>query len=231
MAGLFLFYLSAGVTVAGALAVVALPVPMYSVLSLIAAFLGLAGLYLSLGAEFVAAVQVIVYAGAIMVLFLFVVMLLDMRREERKPLRMPVQKLAGAQGPGRRGQGQGHAEPHAHRRVPPEIPEVLVLAASLVDVPRLPEQKAEGQLKVRIVGLENDELLHLLAGNGPAPQSEAPLDPSLELVDTLLSKRVLFPERHVILAGRADRGRQWRRHVDGLLGEGRSGQDEREKEG
>ncbi len=96
MAGLFLFYLSAGVTVAGALAVVALPVPMYSVLSLIAAFLGLAGLYLSLGAEFIAAVQVIVYAGAIMVLFLFVVMLLDMRREERKPLRLPVQKLVGA---------------------------------------------------------------------------------------------------------------------------------------
>jgi NADH-quinone oxidoreductase subunit J len=93
---LFLFYLSAGVTVAGALAVVALPAPMYSVLSLIAAFLGLAGLYLSLGAEFVAAVQVIIYAGAIMVLFLFVVMLLDMRREERKPLRLPVQKLAGA---------------------------------------------------------------------------------------------------------------------------------------
>ena len=56
---------------------VALPSPLYCVLSLIAAFLGLAGLYLSLGAEFLAVVQVVVYAGAIMVLFLFVIMMLD----------------------------------------------------------------------------------------------------------------------------------------------------------
>ena len=96
MIGLVLFYLTAAVTVAGAVGVVAMPNPLYSVLSLIASFLGLAGLYLSLGAEFIAIVQVVIYAGAIMVLFLFVVMLLDLRREERVPLRLPVQKLIGS---------------------------------------------------------------------------------------------------------------------------------------
>jgi len=96
MMGLLLFYFAAAVTVAGAVGVVVLPNPLYSVLSLISSFLGLAGLYLSLNAEFIAVVQVVVYAGAIMVLFLFVVMLLDMRREERIPLRLPVQKFAGA---------------------------------------------------------------------------------------------------------------------------------------
>ena len=93
--GMLLFYFTAAVAVAGAVGVVLFPNPLYSVLSLIAAFLGLAGLYLSLNAEFIAVVQVVVYAGAIMVLFLFVVMLLDMRREERIPLRLPVRKFVG----------------------------------------------------------------------------------------------------------------------------------------
>jgi NADH-quinone oxidoreductase subunit J len=55
---------------------------MYSVLLLIASFGGLAGLYVLLDAPFVAVTQIIVYAGAIMVLFLFVVMLLNVPREE-----------------------------------------------------------------------------------------------------------------------------------------------------
>ena len=95
MAGQLFFYFLALLTVAGAVAVVALPNPLYSVLSLVATFLGLAGLYLSLNAQFVAVVQVIVYAGAIMMLFLFVVMLINLGREERQALRLPVQKLAG----------------------------------------------------------------------------------------------------------------------------------------
>ncbi|MBI3129279.1 MAG: NADH-quinone oxidoreductase subunit J [Candidatus Tectomicrobia bacterium] len=95
MAGQLLFYLLALMTVGGAVAVVALPNPLYCVLSLVLTFLGLAGLYLSLNAQFVAVVQVIVYAGAIMMLFLFVVMLIDLRAEERGALRLPFQKLAG----------------------------------------------------------------------------------------------------------------------------------------
>ncbi|MEK6711161.1 MAG: NADH-quinone oxidoreductase subunit J, partial [Nitrospinota bacterium] len=95
MAGLIFFYFLAFLTVAGAVAVVALPNPLYSVLSLVVTFLGLAGLYLSLNAQFIAVVQVIVYAGAVMMLFLFVVMLINLGREERQPLRLPIQKLVG----------------------------------------------------------------------------------------------------------------------------------------
>jgi len=57
--------------------------PIYSALSLIGVMASLASLYLMLGAEFIAAVQVIVYAGAIMVLFVFVIMLLNAGEEER----------------------------------------------------------------------------------------------------------------------------------------------------
>ncbi|MGQ0733535.1 MAG: NADH-quinone oxidoreductase subunit J [Acidobacteriota bacterium] len=77
-----LFYLFAAVSVLGALLVVAQPNPIYSVLALIAAFFGLSGLYVLLEAPFVAIVQIIIYAGAIMVLFLFVVMLLNVPRED-----------------------------------------------------------------------------------------------------------------------------------------------------
>ena len=96
MASSAFFYFLAAVTAAGAAAVVALPSPLYGVLALILTFLGLAGLYLSLHAQFVAVVQVIIYAGAIMMLFLFVVMLINLDREEKRELRLPAQKLLGA---------------------------------------------------------------------------------------------------------------------------------------
>jgi NADH-quinone oxidoreductase subunit J len=71
------FWVFAAVTVVASLLVVGQRNPMYSVLLLIVSFGALSGLYILLGAPFVAAVQIIVYAGAIMVLFLFVVMLLN----------------------------------------------------------------------------------------------------------------------------------------------------------
>ena len=77
-----LFYTFAVVTVIGAMLVVSQKNPVYSVLSLILSFFGLAGLYVLLEAPFVAVVQIIIYAGAIMVLFLFVVMLLNVPRED-----------------------------------------------------------------------------------------------------------------------------------------------------
>jgi NADH-quinone oxidoreductase subunit J len=77
-----LFYTFAGVTVLGALAVVTQKNPVYSVLAIIASFFGLAGLYILLEAPFVAVAQIIIYAGAIMVLFLFTVMLLNAPRED-----------------------------------------------------------------------------------------------------------------------------------------------------
>jgi NADH-quinone oxidoreductase subunit J len=73
-----LFILFGAVSLIGAIAVISFRHPIYSALSLIVTFFAQAGLFLLLGAHFVAAVQVIVYAGAIMVLFLFVIMLLNL---------------------------------------------------------------------------------------------------------------------------------------------------------
>ena len=73
-----LFILFGAVSLIGAIAVISFRHPIYSALSLVVTFFAQAGLFLLLGAHFVAAVQVIVYAGAIMVLFLFVIMLLNL---------------------------------------------------------------------------------------------------------------------------------------------------------
>jgi NADH-quinone oxidoreductase subunit J len=79
---LILFLVFGAVCVGGAVNLLAQRHPINSALSLIAVMAALAGEYLLLGAEFVAAVQVIVYAGAIMVLFVFVIMLLNAGVEE-----------------------------------------------------------------------------------------------------------------------------------------------------
>ncbi|HYG99643.1 MAG TPA: NADH-quinone oxidoreductase subunit J [Terriglobales bacterium] len=78
-----LFFLFAALAVGGAVNLLAQRHPIASALSLIVVMGSLAGEYMLLGAEFVAAVQVIVYAGAIMVLFVFVIMLLNAGEEER----------------------------------------------------------------------------------------------------------------------------------------------------
>ena len=80
---LIMFLAFAAVCVGGAVNLLAQRHPINSALSLIAVMGALAGEYLLLGAEFVAAVQVIVYAGAIMVLFVFVIMLLNAGVEEQ----------------------------------------------------------------------------------------------------------------------------------------------------
>jgi NADH-quinone oxidoreductase subunit J len=77
------FWVLAAVAVVASLLVIGQRNPMYSVLLLIVSFGALSGLYILLDAPFVAAIQIIIYAGAIMVLFLFVVMLLNVPTEER----------------------------------------------------------------------------------------------------------------------------------------------------
>jgi NADH-quinone oxidoreductase subunit J len=77
-----LFYLFGAIAVVASLLVIGQRNPIYSVLLLIASFGALSGLYILLDAPFVAVIQIIVYAGAIMVLFLFVVMLLNAPHEE-----------------------------------------------------------------------------------------------------------------------------------------------------
>lgn len=77
------FFVCAFLAVLGALTLILAREPIHSALALILVMVSLAVLYLLLGAEFIAAVQVIVYAGAIMVLFVFVIMLLNAGEEER----------------------------------------------------------------------------------------------------------------------------------------------------
>jgi NADH-quinone oxidoreductase subunit J len=91
---LVVFFGLAGLAVIGAVSLILQKHPIHSALSLIVVMVALAGLYLLLGAEFVAAVQIIVYGGAIMVLFVFVIMLLNAGVEEHTNL----SKLAGPPG-------------------------------------------------------------------------------------------------------------------------------------
>ncbi|HLG58202.1 MAG TPA: NADH-quinone oxidoreductase subunit J [Vicinamibacterales bacterium] len=94
MSETLIFYALAGLAIVASALVIGQRNPMYSVMLLIASFGALAGLYIQLDAPFVAVAQIIIYAGAIMVLFLFVVMLLNAPQEQTEfdqthPLRQP----------------------------------------------------------------------------------------------------------------------------------------------
>ena len=88
MMTVILFFIFGGLAIGCAVAVVAQRNPLYSAISLVGVFISLAVLYLMLAAPFIAAVQIVVYAGAIMVLVVFVIMLLNVEEEVRRPLRM-----------------------------------------------------------------------------------------------------------------------------------------------
>jgi NADH-quinone oxidoreductase subunit J len=92
-----LFIIFAGLAIGCAIAMVSQSNPLYSAISLIGVFIALASLYVTLAAPFIAAVQVIVYAGAIMVLVIFVIMLLNVEHSEprRKRLRFLVPVAIG----------------------------------------------------------------------------------------------------------------------------------------
>jgi NADH-quinone oxidoreductase subunit J len=82
-----LFYLFAGLAIGGAIGVVMAKSPVGSLLFMVTALAALAGTFVLLEAHFLAAIQIIVYAGAIMVLFLFVIMLLNLGHEYQKDLK------------------------------------------------------------------------------------------------------------------------------------------------
>lgn len=87
-----LFVLAGLLCIAGALGVVLARQPVHQVLATVLNFIGLAVLYLSLSAEFMAVIQIIIYGGAVMVLFLFVIALLTARRE---PVEQETHYLSG----------------------------------------------------------------------------------------------------------------------------------------
>lgn len=84
MAEMVFFFIFAVIAVVSAVGVVTLRNPVHSVLSLMVCFLQMAALFVLLRSPFLAAVQVFVYVGAVMVLFLFVIMMLDIRRASMK---------------------------------------------------------------------------------------------------------------------------------------------------
>lgn len=93
---LTLFFIFAFIAIGSAVLVIVNKNPVYSAIFLILTLFCLAGIFLLLEAYFIAAVQVLVYAGAIMVLFLFVIMLLDLKSEEKLPRFLKIPAVAGA---------------------------------------------------------------------------------------------------------------------------------------
>ena len=89
------FAFASGLAIVFALLMVLLKTPVKSVLALVVTFFGLAILSVQLAAPFIAAIQIIVYAGAILVLFLFVIMLLNLNEEAREKESRPVQRALG----------------------------------------------------------------------------------------------------------------------------------------
>jgi NADH-quinone oxidoreductase subunit J len=79
-----LFWLFATIMLIGAVAVIAFRNPVSSALAMVTSFVGLAALFIGLSAFFVGVIQILVYSGAIMVLFLFIIMLLDLKDEKRR---------------------------------------------------------------------------------------------------------------------------------------------------
>ncbi|MFQ5651657.1 MAG: NADH-quinone oxidoreductase subunit J [bacterium] len=91
----FLFFLFASIAIAAAVMVIWHRNAVYSALFLIVTLFALAGLYVLLQAPFIAAVHIIIYAGAIMVLFLFVIMLLDLQKDVRQKSSNKITRVAG----------------------------------------------------------------------------------------------------------------------------------------
>lgn len=89
-----LFWIFSLIMLIGGIAVVAFRNPVSSALSVVTCFVGMAGLFVGLNAYFVAVIQILVYTGAVMVLFLFIIMLLDLKAEAARP-RKPAAILAG----------------------------------------------------------------------------------------------------------------------------------------
>ncbi len=89
-----LFFLFGGIALASAVYFVATRNPLYSILSLIVTFFSIAGLYILLNAQFLGIIQIIVYAGAIMVLFLYILMMLNLNKADES-LKNNINKLVG----------------------------------------------------------------------------------------------------------------------------------------
>jgi len=85
---IYLFWLFSTIMLIGGTAVIAFRNPVSSALSVVTCFVGLAGLFIGLSAFFVGVIQILVYTGAVMVLFIFIIMLLDLKDEQKRASNM-----------------------------------------------------------------------------------------------------------------------------------------------
>ncbi len=92
---LIFFYIVAVLAVLSAVSLIVLRSPVYCAMALVGTFSALGVIFILLDNEFVAAMQILIYAGAIMVLFLFVIMLLNLKAESRAAMRWGVSRLIG----------------------------------------------------------------------------------------------------------------------------------------
>ena len=152
------FYYLAAASIASALLAVTRRHPVHSMLWVLALFLHVAGIFLLVGAEFLAAVQVIVYAGAILIFYLFVVMLLDLPAEEAGPRFGRHWPVAGALGLGFAGlgwlarSGSGVAPPAPISPKDPPLGNVAAIGRALFGPFALPFEIASLLLLAAIIG-------------------------------------------------------------------------------
>jgi NADH-quinone oxidoreductase subunit J len=153
-----LFYIFALLTVSCGILVVANPFsrnPVTSAMFLVLTIVSLAGLFVLLHAFFLAAVQILVYAGAVMVLFLFVIMLLDLKEEERRKVRVVGAVLGTVVVAAIAGIALGHLRTHglaAAEAGPELIGETVVLGRVLFTEHLLPFEILSVLLLVAMIG-------------------------------------------------------------------------------
>jgi len=153
------FYYMAAASIASALLAVTRRNPVHSMLWVLALFLHVAGIFLLLGAEFLAMVQVILYAGAILIFYLFVVMLLDLPDEEAHARFGRHWPVAAAVGLGfvalvwsaRLGAGVSPAAPHSASNGPP-LGSLAAIGMALFGPFALPFEMASLLLLAAIIG-------------------------------------------------------------------------------
>jgi len=173
MVGTALFFLFAGFAIACAISMVYHKNPLYSAISLVGVFIALSCIYVTLAAPFIAAVQILIYAGAIMVLVVFVIMLLNLDDDSQKNRLTYLYALGGGLGVVLLAQTMFIV--YAVVRTPNNPVDPTVTAGRTIDIGRA--MYTEYLLPVEIVGV-----LLLMAVIGSVMMARRMTQPQLELV-------------------------------------------------
>lgn len=180
MVGTVLFFLFAGLAIASAISMVYHKNPLYSAISLVGVFISLSCIYVTLAAPFIAAVQILIYAGAIMVLVVFVIMLLNL--DDDKPLNRLRYLYALGGGLGVLLLAQTFFIFYAVMKAPNHVVDPNTTAGKTMDIGRA--MYSEYLLPVEIVGV-----LLMMAVIGAVILARRLAQPQLELVVDRESER------------------------------------------